>query len=105
MRTSKKNGRPPQKNKKNGRRSQKIKWKTNQSTKINLIGYDTITNYPIEIQMFKFLIFIFATFCVLKGSESSSSSVRGRGTGEIFPVIFLSPYFWELFSFLVLEFV
>ena len=31
---------------KNGRRPQKIKWKTNQSTKINLIGYDTIVNSP-----------------------------------------------------------
>ena len=31
---------------KNGRRPQKIKWKTNQTTKINLIGCDTIVNSP-----------------------------------------------------------
>ena len=30
----------------NGRRPQKIKWKMNQSTKINLIGCDTIVNSP-----------------------------------------------------------
>ena len=47
----KKNGRRPQKKmednlKKNGKRPQKIKWKTNQSTKINLIGCDTIVNSP-----------------------------------------------------------
>ena len=41
----KKNGRRPQKKIKNGRRPQK-KWKTNQSTKINLIGCDTIVNSP-----------------------------------------------------------
>ena len=29
---------------KNGRQPKKIKWKTNQSTKINLIGSDTIVN-------------------------------------------------------------
>ena len=29
---------------KNGRQPKKIKWKTNQSTKINLIGCDTIVN-------------------------------------------------------------
>ena len=29
---------------KNGRRPKKIKWKTYQSTKINLIGCDTIVN-------------------------------------------------------------
>ena len=43
------NGRQPQKKKKkkrkNGRRPQK-KWRTNQSTKINLIGCDTIVNSP-----------------------------------------------------------
>ena len=33
------------KNKKNGKRL-KQKWKTNQSTKINLIGCDTIVNSP-----------------------------------------------------------
>ena len=32
--------------KKKGRRPQKIKWKTNQSTKIYLIGCDTIVNSP-----------------------------------------------------------
>ena len=32
--------------KKNGRQPQKIKWKTNESTKINLIGCDTIVNSP-----------------------------------------------------------
>ena len=31
---------------KNGRRPKKINWKTNQSTKINLIGCDTIVNSP-----------------------------------------------------------
>ena len=48
-----KNGRQPQnkiednlkKNEKNGRRPTQ-KWKTNQSTKINLIGCDTIVNSP-----------------------------------------------------------
>ena len=51
--TSKKNGRLPQTKIKNGRRPQKKmeddlkkKWKTNQSTKINLIGCDTIVNSP-----------------------------------------------------------
>ena len=39
------NGRQPQKNEKNGKRPKK-KWKTNQSTKINLIGCDTIVNSP-----------------------------------------------------------
>ena len=34
---------------KNGRRPQKNKWKTNQSSKINLIGYDTIVNSPSSI--------------------------------------------------------
>ena len=34
------------KNKKNGRQPRKIKWKMNQSTKINLIGCDTIVNSP-----------------------------------------------------------
>jgi hypothetical protein len=32
--------------KKNGRRPKKIKLKTNQSTKMNLIGCDTIVNSP-----------------------------------------------------------
>jgi hypothetical protein len=31
---------------KNGRQPKKIKWKTNPSTKINLIGCDTIVNSP-----------------------------------------------------------
>ena len=50
----KKNGRRPKKNKKmkttkkNGKRPTK-KWKTNQSTKINLIGCDTIVNSPSYI--------------------------------------------------------
>ena len=39
----KKRGRQPKKM--NGRRPQK-EWKTNQSTKINLIGCDTIVNSP-----------------------------------------------------------
>ena len=41
------NGRRPQTNK-NGRRPKKIKWKANQSTKINLIGCDTIVNSPSQ---------------------------------------------------------
>ena len=47
------NGRRPQKNK-NGRRPDyfgrrpKKKWKTNQSTKMNLIGCDTIVNSPSQ---------------------------------------------------------
>ena len=49
-----KNGRRPKKNGKKGRRPQKAKngrrpkkkWKTNQSTKINLIGCDTVVNSP-----------------------------------------------------------
>ena len=38
--------------KKNGKRP-KQKWKTNQSTKINLIGCDTIVNSPSLILEFK----------------------------------------------------
>ena len=41
------NGRRPKKNK-NGRRPKKIKWKAKQSTKINLIGCDTIVNSPSQ---------------------------------------------------------
>jgi hypothetical protein len=44
-RQAQKNGRRPQKIK-DGRRPQNKKWKTNQSTKINLIGCDTIVNSP-----------------------------------------------------------
>ena len=51
--TSKQNGRQPQnkieddlKRKENERQPTKRKWKTNQSTKINLIGCDTIVNSP-----------------------------------------------------------
>ena len=45
-----KHRRQPKKNKKNGRRPQK-KWKTNQSTKINLIGCDTIVNSPSSLSI------------------------------------------------------
>ena len=47
----KKNGRRPQKKEKEkkGRRPYK-KWKTIQSTKINLIGCDTIVNSPSLVQ-------------------------------------------------------
>ena len=43
-----KNGRQPQKKMKmeDDLNKTKIKWKTNQSTKINLIGCDTIVNSP-----------------------------------------------------------
>jgi hypothetical protein len=43
----KKNGRRPQKNEKIEDNLQKIKWKTNQSTKINLIGCDTIVVFQL----------------------------------------------------------
>ena len=53
MTTSKKREDDLKKKMKNGRRPKKIngkrpkqKWKTNQSTKINLIGCDTIVNSP-----------------------------------------------------------
>ena len=42
----KKKGRQPKKNEKNGRRPKKRKWKTKQSTKIHLLGCDTIVNSP-----------------------------------------------------------
>ena len=42
----KKNGRRPKKKKKREEDLKKIKWKTNKSTKINLIGCDTIVNSP-----------------------------------------------------------
>ena len=54
LKKNKKNGRRPKKNKnednqkKNGKRP-KQKWKTNQSTKINLIGCDTIVNSPSSL--------------------------------------------------------
>jgi hypothetical protein len=41
-------------------------------------GETLLQNYPIEIQMFKVLIFIFATICALKGSEASSSSIMPK---------------------------
>ena len=44
MTTSKKNGRRPKKNK--IKTEDDLKKKTNQSTKINLISYDTIVNSP-----------------------------------------------------------
>ena len=60
----KKNGRRPKKNekkwrqpKKNGKRPEQ-KWKTNQSTKINLIGCDTIVNSPSFILFLKYQIVV-----------------------------------------------
>ena len=55
---------------KNGRRPQKIKWKTNQSTKVNLIGCDTIVNSP---SLFLLLV------VVLFWSSTVRSSLRLSG--------------------------
>ena len=61
LKKNKKNGRQPKKNgeknednqqQKNGKRP-KQKWKTNQSTKINLIGCDTIVNSPSLFHLLK----------------------------------------------------
>jgi hypothetical protein len=49
MKTSEKNGRRPPKKLKTTSK----KWKMNQSTKINLIGCDTIVNSPSSIDHFK----------------------------------------------------
>ena len=47
----KKNGRQPQKKIEKMEDDLQKKWKTNQSTKINLIGCDTIVNSPSSLFM------------------------------------------------------
>ena len=59
--------------KKNGKRPKK-NWKTNQSTKINLIGCDTIVNSPSDlwccITVVFLLIIMEVTLVVAKGKLS-----------------------------------